>query len=239
MIRSSCWGIAAVLIFGLVCGIFGAGLSPAFAAPPDGTLAIGVHVTLVSRWLDPAETEALITPFMVLYALHDGLVKPMPGGISTPSLAESWTVSKDGITYEFVLRKGAKFHNGQIVGGYELPANAPAEAAQAYLDSKRFVPTPVDGASPGAQHYRAEYPNLYVPPIAPASTTQIIVVLQLHIAASRRGEWDVRVTLHPGPDGEYSCELPRARVTAMEQGWLPVVSGLNPKAAYDTADIVC
>src|SRR5947207_14061272 len=86
--------------------------SPAIAVPPDGTMAIGVHVTLVSRWLDPAETEALITPFMVLYALHDGLVKPMPGGINTPSLDESWTVSKDWITYEFVLRKGATFHNG-------------------------------------------------------------------------------------------------------------------------------
>src|SRR5713226_7920452 len=115
MIRPSSWRIAAVLIFGLVCGIAGAGPSPALAAPPDGTMAIGVHVTLVSRWLDPAETEALITPFMVLYALHDGLVKPMPGGINTPSLAESWTVSKDGITYEFVLRKGAKFHNGDPV----------------------------------------------------------------------------------------------------------------------------
>jgi peptide/nickel transport system substrate-binding protein len=115
MIRPSCSRIAAVLIVGLVCGIVGAGLSPAIAAPPDGTMAIGVHVTLVSRWLDPAETEALITPFMVLYALHDGLVKPMPGGINTPSLAESWTVSKDGITYEFVLRKGAKFHNGDPV----------------------------------------------------------------------------------------------------------------------------
>src|SRR6267142_6777475 len=115
MIRSSCWGIAAVLILGLVCGIFGAGLSPAFAAPPDGTLAIGVHVTLVSRWLDPAETEALITPFMVLYALHDALVKPMPAGIMTPSLAESWTMSKDGLTYEFLIRKNAKFHNGDPV----------------------------------------------------------------------------------------------------------------------------
>ena len=99
------------------------------------------------------------------------------------------------------------------------------------------MPTPVDGASPGAQHYRAEYPNLYVPTITPASTTQIIVVLQLHIAAPRPGEWDVQVTLHPGSDGEYSCELPRARVAATEQGWLPVVSGLNPKAAYDTADM--
>jgi peptide/nickel transport system substrate-binding protein len=90
------------------------GVSPALAAP-EGTLTIGVHVTLVSRWLDPGDTEALITPFMVLYALHDGLVKPMPAGIMTPSLAESWTVSKDGTTYEFVLRKGIRFHNGDPV----------------------------------------------------------------------------------------------------------------------------
>ncbi|HEX3521540.1 MAG TPA: hypothetical protein VHT52_05575 [Stellaceae bacterium] len=148
----------------------------------------------------------------------------------------------EGLAFSTGIVNGAKFHNRQIVGGYELPANTSPEAARAYLDSKRFVPMPValpvDGASPGAQHYRAEYPNLYVPPITPASTTQIIVVLQLHITASRPGEWDVRVTLHPGSDGEYSCELPRARVAATEQGWLPVVSGLNPKTAYDTADIV-
>ncbi|PYN49417.1 MAG: ABC transporter substrate-binding protein, partial [Candidatus Rokuibacteriota bacterium] len=52
---------------------------------------------------------------MVLYALHDALVKPMPAGLSTPSLAESWTMSKDGLVYEFVLRKGVKFHNGDVV----------------------------------------------------------------------------------------------------------------------------
>lgn len=89
--------------------------APAPAAPPDGTLAIGVHVTLVSRWLDPGETEALITPFMVLYTLHDALLKPMPGNLNAPSLAESWSLAKDGVTYEFVLRKNAKFHNGDPV----------------------------------------------------------------------------------------------------------------------------
>ncbi|PYM99976.1 MAG: hypothetical protein DME07_18215 [Candidatus Rokuibacteriota bacterium] len=52
---------------------------------------------------------------MVIYALHDALVKPMPGGLYTPSLAESFTQSKDGLTYEFVLRKGARFHNGEPV----------------------------------------------------------------------------------------------------------------------------
>src|SRR5437879_3572821 len=84
-------------------------------AAPEGTMTWGLHVTLASRWLDPAETEALITPFMVLYAIHDALVKPMPAGANTPSLAESWSASKDGLTYEFVLRKGTKFHNGDPV----------------------------------------------------------------------------------------------------------------------------
>src|SRR5262245_18197229 len=85
------------------------------AAGPEGTMTWGVHITLASRWLDPAETEGIITPFMVLYALHDALLKPMPAGQNTPSLAESWTQSKDGLTYEFVLRRGAKFHNGDPV----------------------------------------------------------------------------------------------------------------------------
>ncbi len=103
-----------VLTFTLLLTLLG-GAPATQAAPPDGTLVIGVHVTLVSRWLDPGETEALITPFMVLYTLHDALLKPMPGNISAPSLAESWSLAKDGVTYEFVLRKNAKFHNGDPV----------------------------------------------------------------------------------------------------------------------------
>jgi peptide/nickel transport system substrate-binding protein len=104
-------GVGIVLVaVALVSGVAGA----AFAAP-EGTMTWGVHITLASRWLDPAETEGIITPFMVLYALHDALVKPMPAGPNTASLAESWTQSKDGLTYEFVLRKGVKFHNGDPV----------------------------------------------------------------------------------------------------------------------------
>jgi len=43
------------------------------------------------------------------------MVKPMPGNPLAPSLAESWTESEDGLTYEFLVRKGAKFHNGEPV----------------------------------------------------------------------------------------------------------------------------
>jgi peptide/nickel transport system substrate-binding protein len=96
---------------------FGLAAAPgfAFAAGPEGQLTWGVHVTLAPSWFDPAETPGVITPFMQLYALHDAVVKPMPGNPQTPSLAESWTASEDSLTYDFVLREGTKFHNGDPV----------------------------------------------------------------------------------------------------------------------------
>lgn len=95
-------------------GMAAGAVRPAVAAP-SGQLIIGVHITLAPTWLDPAETAGIITPFMVMYALHDALAKPMPQGNPAPSLAESWSAGEDGLSYEFVLRKGAKFHNGDPV----------------------------------------------------------------------------------------------------------------------------
>ena len=94
--------------------VFWALPSPVDAAP-EGQITFAVHVTLAPRWLDPAETESAISPFLVLYAIHDAMCKPMPGGLITPSLAESWSVSKNGLTYDFLLRNGVTFHNGDPV----------------------------------------------------------------------------------------------------------------------------
>ena len=84
------------------------------AATKD-TLTIAVHVSLPPAWLDPGEMPALITTYMLVYALHDAMVKPMREGNPAPSLAESYTMSEDGLTYEFVLRAGITFHNGDPV----------------------------------------------------------------------------------------------------------------------------
>jgi len=103
--------LLALSALGLVAGAPGR----AIAAGPQGQLTWGIHVSLAPTWFDPAETSGIITPFMVLYALHDAMVKPMPGKLQTPCLAESWSASEDSLTYEFVLRNGAKFHNGEPV----------------------------------------------------------------------------------------------------------------------------
>src|SRR5436190_11388286 len=79
---------------------------------PSGELMYAMHVTLSPSWFDPAETPAQITPFGILYALHDAVVRPLPGERMGPALAESWSESPDGLTYEFTLRPGLKFHNG-------------------------------------------------------------------------------------------------------------------------------
>src|SRR5256714_1857904 len=85
------------------------------AAAPEGTLTIAMHFTPVTRWLDPAEGESTITPYLLLYALHDGLLKPMPGVGSGPSLAESWSMAKDASSADFTLRPNVKFHSGEPV----------------------------------------------------------------------------------------------------------------------------
>ncbi len=93
-------------------------LSAIVAAPTDaaeGQLTWAIHFSLAPTFFDPAETPGIITPFLVLYALHDALVKPMPGKPQAGSLAESWSVSPDGLVYEFTLRPGVKFHNGDPV----------------------------------------------------------------------------------------------------------------------------
>jgi peptide/nickel transport system substrate-binding protein len=81
-------------------------------AKPEGEMRWALYVTLSPAWFDPAEVVGVLTPFWVLYAMHDALVKPMPGTMLAPSLAESWKVSADQRVYEFKLREGLKFHNG-------------------------------------------------------------------------------------------------------------------------------
>ena len=118
---------------------------PAKAAGPDGQLTWAATISLAPTWLDPAEAAGIITPYMVYYALHDAVVKAMPGEPFAPSLAESWSLSDDGLIYEFVLRKGVKFHNGEPVTAEDVKFSFEryrGAASKALKDRVATVETP-------------------------------------------------------------------------------------------------
>src|SRR5256885_12136461 len=98
----------------LVLAIAAFGVSPG-AAAPEGQMTWAVHISLAPTWFDPAETSGIITPFVVLYALHDAMVKPLPGNPMAPSLAESWSASPDWLVHEFVHRTRIRVHNRESV----------------------------------------------------------------------------------------------------------------------------
>ena len=118
------------------------------AAAPEGQMTWGVHISLAPTWFDPAETLGIITPFMVMYAMHDAIAKAMPGNVTAPSLAESWQVSPDGRQYSFTLRKGVKFHNGDTLTSEDVKFSFEryrGASAKPLKDSVAAIETPDPG----------------------------------------------------------------------------------------------
>lgn len=70
------------------------------------------------------ETFGLIHPFAPFYNTLLRVDPNDPGGTKPyPSLAESWTVSADGRTYNFKLRRGVKFHDGSAMTSKDVKAS--------------------------------------------------------------------------------------------------------------------
>ncbi|MGW4126842.1 ABC transporter substrate-binding protein [Amycolatopsis japonica] len=100
---------AAVVALLLVASGCSAGSSATVAKDP-GTLAIGY--TAEPANFDFTRTDGAAIPQALLYNVYEGLVKLDANAKIVPLLAESWTISEDRKTYDFKLRKNAKFSNG-------------------------------------------------------------------------------------------------------------------------------
>lgn len=85
---------------------------PAAAATGKKGGALIMAASADAETLDPHITTALRAS-RYLALLHDNLINRDFDGSFKANLADSWTVSPDGLTYTFKLRKDVKFHSGK------------------------------------------------------------------------------------------------------------------------------
>lgn len=94
-----------------------ANMMPAFApkahaqGAPGGTLVCGWGGTSEIQTLDPAQMGQVLQ-FQITSNVLSGLMHIDSTLVGQGDLAESWTVSEDGLDYVFKLREGVTFHNG-------------------------------------------------------------------------------------------------------------------------------
>ena len=94
--------------------------APADAQKKGGVLRIGnlgEPPALDAHWTTASITETLTNH------IYEGLFSLDRENKPTPMLAESYTVSKDGLTYTFKLRQGVKFHNGKEMSSEDVVAS--------------------------------------------------------------------------------------------------------------------
>ena len=77
-----------------------------------GKLTTAQHFGLSPKWLDPQEQIAALTQQNYEYIVHDAMIKSMPQGLMTLSLAEHAEMAADFTKAAFRLRPGLTFHDG-------------------------------------------------------------------------------------------------------------------------------
>ena len=86
------------------------GLGAPVAGQPAGTLVVGLVAEPVN--LDPAQVTDLNSTRVGRRIVETLVTFPDESTQIVPGLAESWTISKDGLKYSFKLRRGIAFHDG-------------------------------------------------------------------------------------------------------------------------------
>ncbi|MET0214805.1 MAG: hypothetical protein ABW292_17470, partial [Vicinamibacterales bacterium] len=214
-----------------------------FTKQPSAPRAVPAGQVALRNFFDPDNSRMLLVypaswPVPLLEEVRvTWLMLSEAAGFNDGTLAIDVS-GPDGLAITGGYMEGSKFHNGQIVGPLETaPRETTGAGVEELLKSRQFEVTQGPLESSSSKTFTARFPTLKIPSKGPERPTQILVVLQLHLVASHEGVWDIDVSVRPTSRTNFQHELPRARLAAVEQTWLPIVSGLNPKASYETSDL--
>jgi peptide/nickel transport system substrate-binding protein len=114
------------ILAALAALVLALGAAPALAQQPryGGELVFPVPSEPPSYDGHREETFGLIHPFAPFYSTLLRVDPTDPSGTKpVGDLAESWTVSKDGLIYTFKLRQGVKFHDGSVMTSKDVKAS--------------------------------------------------------------------------------------------------------------------
>jgi peptide/nickel transport system substrate-binding protein len=108
------WLIAVILtvgFFGIGTGSGAAHATQAHASiPSGGTVTIPI---IADPTFNPWHPDAFLESLYIYRVLYDGLTKPGLKGRPVADLATKWSASKNGLTWNFTLRKKVKWHDGK------------------------------------------------------------------------------------------------------------------------------
>lgn len=216
--------------------------------PVESSVCDGVANLL--DYLDPDNSRAqLLYPSGFPIALND--VHPFPWLILSEGAGfdsgkiELKVIGPKGLDVTEVFVKGVKFHNGQMVGDLEtaLPVRT-LEEAEVVRRLHTFTPNTIcctelpDGKQ--LSELVVNFSDLKIPTAVATRTTQILLIVQAKFIASVCGDWDLQLSITPTTTDskESLChQMPKLRIVALDQNWLPVVSGLCPGTIYDTTGL--
>jgi peptide/nickel transport system substrate-binding protein len=194
-----------------VAGILLISAGPGHAAP-QGILKQAIHWSFSADWLDPSMGSFPIPAYHPLYLFHDALLKPMPGGLFTPSLAESWTISDDSRTYEFKIRKGVKFQNGDLLTAEDVVFTVKRyKGANAKMIQTRIETIEAPNPNLVRIRFKDSFPD-FLEYMLPGATTIAWIVPKNYVEKIGEAEFKKR-PVGAGPY-KYVAHVPGVKLTA-------------------------
>jgi peptide/nickel transport system substrate-binding protein len=99
------------------------GACAAESASPSSTITFAIEGANLSSGHMDIHSSQLDVASLVLRNTFDSLVAQDANGAFVPWLAQSWTISEDGLQYTFQLREDVTFHDGEPFNAEAVKAN--------------------------------------------------------------------------------------------------------------------